>query len=108
MSGVWKAGWHDACVRQRAMTTTFSYRLAQGDEGYVASCHELSMEAMASSPEGAVCALRSALERHLASVEAVAPPSRPAASLHVQLVAALEHDMEPDGPGDAPAPAAVQ
>lgn len=87
------------------MPTKITYRMTQTDDGYVAKCEELSVEALGRSPAQALAALRKEVEQRLASVDAVAPPSRPPPppSLELIPVAPEANDADPEGPGDSPA-----
>jgi hypothetical protein len=82
------------------MTTKLSYRVMPSDGEYLARCEELPVESIGRSPEDAIEALRRAIAAHLASVEAVAPPSRPDAPPRIELCAVVEQEPDRQGPGD--------
>ena len=77
--------------------------MTRTDDGYAAKCEELSVEATGKSVEGALAALRVAVTERLVSVDAIAPPSQPPPSPHVELVPAVDSEPDPQGPGDSPA-----
>jgi len=85
------------------MATRLTYRMTRTDDGYAAKCEELSVEATAKSPEGALDALRIAVTERLTSADAIGPPSQPPPSPHLELVPAIDSEPDPQGPGDSPA-----
>jgi predicted RNase H-like HicB family nuclease len=72
------------------MNTHLSYTMAHCEDGYLARCDELSLEALGESPEAAMAALKTSIEQHLTSVEAMAPPSRPPPPPHIELEIAAQ------------------
>jgi hypothetical protein len=82
------------------MTTKLTYRVMPSDEEYLARCEELPVESSGRSPAEAVEALRRAIAAHLASVEAVAPPTRLPAPPPIELTPAVEPEPDRQGPGD--------
>ena len=81
---------------------TYTYRLANDNDGITAICVEMSVSATGRTPAEAAAALRDAICDRLTHVEAVAPPeSVPVPSF--ELVPARDASPEPQGPGDAPA-----
>jgi hypothetical protein len=82
------------------MLAKLTYRIASSEGGYVASCLEMPVESIGTTPDEAVYALRKALEVQLASVEAVAPPSRPPSVPQIDLAVATEPERDREGPGE--------
>jgi hypothetical protein len=80
----------------------YTYRLMTDPEGFAATCMEMSVTALGSTPMAAVSALRQSICERLTHIEAVAPPdSVPVPS--ITLEPALDPPAEPQGPGDSPA-----
>lgn len=71
----------------------FSYRLTKEASGFVAECVEADAAAEARTREGAVEALRRALEERMYRPDAIAPPSHPNAD-RIDLVLVNAEDLE--------------
>ncbi len=86
--------------------TTYHYEIIAIEEGSLARCVELGVEAIGSTPDRAVTNLREAVADKLNGNEAVAPPETPA--IEFNLEKRVEAASEPFGPGDTSRAASVQ
>lgn len=88
-------------VQVNACMSTYTYEIVSTEEGWLARCLELGVEALGGTRGSAVARLRRALSDKLSGSDAVAPP--PAAAIDFDLVERVQPASEPYGPGDSPA-----
>jgi hypothetical protein len=79
----------------------YTYELVAADEGLLARCIEVGVEALGDTENAAVANLRRALAEKLGDNEAIAPPGAPHAAF--ELTPRAEPASEPSGPGDTDA-----
>ncbi len=93
-------------VRERTSTpprisgipTRYTYELVAVEEGELARCLELPVEAIGKTRDAAVTALRRALAEKLNADDAMAPTT--AQPVAFELVPRRRESLEPFGPGD--------
>lgn len=78
--------------------STYTYEVISVDEGFLARCIELGVEALGDTEDDAVTNLRRALADKLNANDAVAPAA--GAPIAFELVRCVERPAEPFGPGD--------
>lgn len=82
--------------------TTYTYELVEAENGVIARCKEIEVEAIGATSEAAIDSLRDAIALKLNSVEAVAPP--PIVAITFRLVEGERESLGPMGPGDPRTP----
>jgi hypothetical protein len=78
---------------------TIRYIIERIRGGYRATCEELGVQAVGVTVDGAVSALRRALDKRMAQVEAVPPASSPVI-VRVDLQQEVEAEARPSGDAD--------
>jgi len=88
-------------VQVESSMSTYTYEVVSTEEGWLARCLELGVEALGGTRGSAVARLRRALSDKLSGSDAVAPPA--AVPIAFDLVERVQPPSEPFGPGDSPA-----